>query len=244
MIPPLRAVSFDYWDTLYEGATVPERKDKRRLAVHRMLAAVGCTATAAEIDAIYRESAIEADRWWREEHRGYTADERIRWMLTRLSIERPADCEHVATVVRAVDDALLDVPPQLLPGADRMLASVASRTRLAIISDTGFASGRAQDRLLEAHDLRRLFDVTVYSADVGHAKPRPEPFRAAIAALGVRPDEIIHVGDNERTDVGGALAAGLRAVRVDFVRPGGPSAGEFVARSIRELEEYLLSQVA
>jgi FMN phosphatase YigB (HAD superfamily) len=76
--------------------------------------------------------------------------------------------------------------------------------------------------------------------DVGHAKPRPEPFCAAVAALGVAsPGEVIHVGDIERTDVGGALAAGLRAIRLDLVRPGGPTAAEFVARSHEELVEYL-----
>ena len=242
-VSPLRAVSFDYWDTLYEGAAVPARKDRRRLAVHRMLATVGCTASADEIDAAYVASAIEADRWWREEQRGYTADDRIRWILSRLSVERPSDCKHVAAVVQAVDDSLLAVPPALIPGTERMLAAVAARARLAIISDTGFASGRAQDALLERNGLLDRFAVTIYSVDVGHAKPRPEPFRAAISALGVPAGEIVHVGDNERTDVGGALAVGMRAVRVDLVRAGGPSAAEFVARSMDELEAYLVSQL-
>jgi putative hydrolase of the HAD superfamily len=243
-VRPLRAVTFDYWDTLYVGAVAPERRDHRREAVYRMLAAVGCTASRDEIDDVYHRSAVEADRWWREEHRGYTADERIRWLLARLSIDRPADCAHVAAVVRAIDDALIRYPPPLFAGADRMLTALAARTRLAIISDTGFASGRAQDELLAQNGLRELFDVTIYSADVGHAKPRPEPFRAALDRLGLRADEVIHVGDNERTDVGGALAMGMRAVRLDIVRENGPTAGELVARSIGELEEYLLAQAS
>jgi FMN phosphatase YigB (HAD superfamily) len=52
----------------------------------------------------------------------------------------------------------------------------------------------------------------------------------------------MHVGDNERTDVRGALAAGLRAVRLDVARTGGPSEAEFVARSYEELTEYVLGQ--
>jgi putative hydrolase of the HAD superfamily len=78
--------------------------------------------------------------------------------------------------------------------------------------------------------------------DVGHAKPRPEIFAAAVETLGVAPNEILHIGDNERTDVRGALAAGFRAVRLDVVRHGGPSEAEFVARSFEQLSEYLLSQ--
>ena len=106
--------------------------------------------------------------------------------------------------------------------------------------DTGFASGKAQDALLERDRLRSRFEVTVYSVDVGHAKPRREPFRAAMDALGLPPTEILHIGDNERTDVRGALDAGMRAIRVDFVRQNGPSAAELVASSFSELTEYLL----
>ncbi len=110
------------------------------------------------------------------------------------------------------------------------------------MSDTGFASGRAQDRLLEKDAARAFFSATIYSMDVGHAKPRPEIFAAAVETLGVTPNEILHIGDNERTDVRGALAAGFRAVRVDVVKHGGPSEAEFVARSFEELSEYLLAQ--
>ena len=53
------------------------------------------------------------------------------------------------------------------------------------------------------------------------------------------PGEILHIGDNERTDVRGALAAGFRAIRLDVVRDGGPSEAEFVARSFEELSAYL-----
>ena len=64
-------------------------------------------------------------------------------------------------------------------------------------------------------------------------------FDTVIADMGVAPAEILHVGDNERTDVRGALAAGFRAVRLDVVRAGGPSEGEFVAKSFEELTNYL-----
>jgi FMN phosphatase YigB (HAD superfamily) len=61
-----------------------------------------------------------------------------------------------------------------------------------------------------------------------------------VETLGVAPHEIIHVGDNERTDVRGALAAGFRTIRLDVVRQGGPSEGEFVARTFEELTQYIL----
>jgi len=60
-----------------------------------------------------------------------------------------------------------------------------------------------------------------------------------VAELRLKPEEILHIGDNERTDVKGALAAGFRAVRLDVVRDSGPSEAEFVARNFEELTEYL-----
>ncbi|MGH7718139.1 MAG: HAD family hydrolase [Gemmatimonadaceae bacterium] len=237
----LSALSFDYWDTLYDGSALPERVELRQGAMRRMLEAIGSSVPAAEFDALYRESAVEADRWWREEQRGYTTAERIRWMLGRLRIERPEDCEHVARACEAVDESLVALPPALFPGARKALDVLAARYPMAIISDTGFASGRAQDRLLERDGLHLHFPVRVYSMDIGHAKPRPEPFLAAVRALGVPAARIIHIGDNERTDVRGALAAGMRAIRLDTVRRRGASAAEFVTGSFEELVEYLES---
>ena len=241
MTVPVRAVTFDYWDTLYAHEAVFDRLVARRTAVHQMLAAVGHDISEEDFFELYRAAHDEAERWWREEQRGYTTHDRIHWMLKRLAIERPADCEHVAKAIRAIDDALFDHPPALLPGVGDALARLKPAFTLGIVSDTGFGSGKAQNRVLERDQLLGMFAATVYSMDIGRAKPRREPFDAAVKALGVPAGEIVHVGDNERTDVRGALAAGLRAVRVDIVKSSGPSAGEFVARTHEELADYLLS---
>jgi putative hydrolase of the HAD superfamily len=237
----LRALTFDYWDTLYEGGALPERVALRRTAVGALLGAYGRALPDAQLRALYEESGREAERWWSEEHRGYRTDERLRWILERAALKPRERCEHLAAAADAVDNALLMLPPAMLGGAWQMLRTLSRQFTLAVISDTGFASGRAQDRLLEKDAARSLFAATIYSMDVGHAKPRPEIFAAAVATLGIPPGEILHVGDNERTDVRGALAAGFRAVRLDVVRSGGPSEAEFVARSYEELTDYLRS---
>ncbi len=238
----LRALTFDYWDTLYEGGALPERIALRRTAVGALLGAYGRALPDEQLRALYEESGREAERWWSEEHRGYRTDERLRWILERAAVTPRDECRHLAAAADAVDNALLMLPPAMLAGAWQMLRSLSRQFTLAVISDTGFASGRAQDRLLEKDAARDFFAATVYSMDVGHAKPRPEIFAAAVGTLGLAPGEILHIGDNERTDVRGALAAGFRAVRLDIVRRGGPSEAEFVARSYEELTEYLRGQ--
>ncbi len=218
----LRALTFDYWDTLYEGGALPEE----------------------QLRVLYEESGREAERWWSEQQRGYSTNDRLRWILERADVTPRDGCEHVSAAADAVDNALLILPPAMLSGAWRTLRSLARHFTLAVISDTGFASGRAQDRLLEKDGARDFFAATIYSMDIGHAKPRPEIFRAAVETLGLAPHQILHIGDNERTDVRGALDAGLRAIRLDVVRSGGPSEAEFVANSFEELVGFLLKQTA
>ncbi|HJU69431.1 MAG TPA: HAD family hydrolase, partial [Gemmatimonadaceae bacterium] len=234
------ALSLDYWDTLFDGSNLPARVERRQAALRRMLRNLECDLPDEEFATLYRAAGAEADRWWREEHRGYSADDRIRWMLGRLNVTRPADCEHVAAAVRAVDETLLELPPPMLEGAKETVERLAERFPLAILSDTGFASGAAQDALLAREGVHDHFAARIYSMDIGHAKPRREMFEACAAALGRAPETIIHIGDNERTDVRGALDAGFRAIRLDIVRDSGPSAAELVARSFGELREYLL----
>jgi putative hydrolase of the HAD superfamily len=235
----LRALTFDYWDTLYEGGALPERVALRRTAVGALLGAYGRLLPDEQLRLLYEESGREAERWWSEEQRGYHTHDRLRWILERASVVPREGCEHVAAAADAVDNALLMLPPAMLAGAWRTLRILHRRHPLAVISDTGFASGRAQDRLLEKDGARGFFHATIYSMDVGHAKPRREIFEAAASALGVAPHEILHIGDNERTDVRGALQAGFRAVRLDVVRAGGPSEAEFVATSFEELVRYV-----
>ena len=204
-----------------------------------MLQRLGADVPADEFVRLYKASAAEAERWWREEHRGYNTGDRIRWLLAQLAIDRPSDCEHVARAVDEVDETLTAVPPALLNGAVEGIRALAAHFRLAIISDTGFASGSAQDRLLAQDGLLQHFAATVYSDGVGHAKPRAEPFRCALDALGVKPEDALHVGDIERTDIEGALGVGMRAIRLDLVRSEGSSSAEYVATSYEDLVAYL-----
>jgi putative hydrolase of the HAD superfamily len=237
----LRAITLDYWDTIYAGASEPERVLRRREALWRLVIEHGSDLTRPAFDDLYTASAVEAHRWWRDEQRGYHTVDRIRWLCNAIPTRTPVTRTAMEAAAAVIDQTLVDVPAPLLPGARDAITRLATRYRLAVISDTGFASGRAQDALLAQDGLRPAFVATIYSMDVGVAKPRPEIFRAALDTLGIAPEHTLHVGDNERTDVGGALAFGMRAVRLDAVREAGASRAEHVARSLADLADYLLN---
>lgn len=53
------------------------------------------------------------------------------------------------------------------------------------------------------------WDVALSSEDVGYLKPNPEPFEAAAQRMGVRPEEVLYVGNSYRYDVLGSKAVGM-----------------------------------
>lgn len=236
------AVTLDYWDTLYEGGPLPERLHYHREILGDFLAEAGHPGiTPEQFMAARAAGSEEAVRWWRDDQRGFSPEDVLRAILRHIGVERPRGCELVARAVARGEEALDRHPPTLLAGAaDTVRALREAGMRLAIVSDTGFTTGAAQNRVLARDGLLDHFDATVYSDECGHAKPRPEPYRLALAALGVAPEDALHVGDLEETDVKGALSLGMRAVRLDQASARGVSKAELVASDHAALRAYLL----
>jgi HAD superfamily hydrolase (TIGR01509 family) len=104
-----------------------------------------------------------------------------------------------------------------------LLADLAERVRLGVCSN--FSHSRTAAAILEDYGLDAHFEAVVVSEDLGLRKPRREVFAAALRALGVEPEETLHVGDNLTADVAGAAALGMRTV--------------WITRRIRDPEELL-----
>jgi len=73
------------------------------------------------------------------------------------------------------------------------------------------------------------------SEDARAYKPRRELFDLALGETGLRPEEVIHIGDSLSSDVGGAASAGIRAL---WLNRSGKAAPEGVDR-IAALPEAL-----
>jgi 2-haloalkanoic acid dehalogenase type II len=87
------------------------------------------------------------------------------------------------------------------PEAPGVLATLS--VPLAVVTNCSTRLGRqAADRVGVA------FDVVMTAEDVGFYKPRPEPYRAALAALGTTPERTLFVAGSA-SDVPGAKAVGM-----------------------------------
>ena len=75
---------------------------------------------------------------------------------------------------------------------------------------------RARQQLLGASEQQPgHFAFQVHVHEHGAGKPDPGIFHAACARLGCAPGEVLHVGDDIRTDVEGARLAGLRTAWIN-----------------------------
>ncbi|MBN1672762.1 MAG: HAD-IA family hydrolase [Kiritimatiellae bacterium] len=70
-------------------------------------------------------------------------------------------------------------------------------------------------RVLEELGTRAAFDIVTVSALAGTAKPDGALFRRAVSQLRLRPEQVLHVGDEPANDVTPARRVGLRAVLID-----------------------------
>ncbi|MGI9253588.1 MAG: HAD family hydrolase [Thermomicrobiales bacterium] len=85
-------------------------------------------------------------------------------------------------------------------------------------------------------------DLLVTSALVGYEKPDPRTYRAALDSLGVDPARSIHVGDQAKSDVVGALGVGMQAALLDRYHRHSPGAHDgLIVASLTELADLVLA---
>lgn len=101
---------------------------------------------------------------------------------------------------------------RMRPGTFETLASLKRKYRLAVISNS---DGQMEKRLTSL-GFDPYFENVTDSGKVGHEKPAPQIFQAALSALSVSADRTLYVGDIYAIDYLGAQKAGLNALLIDI----------------------------
>jgi HAD superfamily hydrolase (TIGR01549 family) len=206
----LKAVTLDFWDTLVVSDGGPEHDRRQIERLFEELGALGEPRSEAAI----RDALLGAYDWfdgvWRTEHRTPGALQTLQFAFATLRVSPPAPV--VARVVEFFEQLALDLAPAVVPGVSAVLPRLATRYKLAIICDTGYAPGAVLRELLLRNELLHLFSTTYFSNERGTSKPDARAFHRVCDELSTRPDEAVHVGDSQRTDIAGAQAAGIQAV--------------------------------
>lgn len=230
----IEAVTFDFWNTI---ATVPPgaMSEARQRAI-----AAACASNDVEVEAELLVASLEEvglswERSWAE-GRHLHPREAAENLVRALGVEGAAR----EMVAEAFLGAGRGVPLEFAPGIGPCLEGLREGgIRLGIVCDVGFSGGELLRELLDAEGLFEHFSGWGFSDEVGHYKPSPPIFEAALGALDAKPAAALHVGDLRRTDVAGAAALGMRTARYRGMNAegdteAGPEA-EFVLDSHRQL---------
>jgi putative hydrolase of the HAD superfamily len=111
--------------------------------------------------------------------------------------------------------------------------------KLAIISDTGFTPGSGLREILKKNRMIDFFQYLAFSDEIKRSKPSKKIFYAVYDALGVAPEDTIHMGDLEETDIRGAKMWGAKAVLFTGEKKGSTlpaqTGADYVINSFPEL---------
>lgn len=100
---------------------------------------------------------------------------------------------------------------RMRPGTRELLQQIGSRYRIGVISN---ADGKIAE-VLKVCGICDCFLSITDSGIVGHEKPHPAIFAAALETMKVEPQRAVYVGDVYSVDYLGATRAGMQAVIFD-----------------------------
>ncbi len=123
---------------------------------------------------------------------------------------------------------------EIRPGTRESLLRLGRRYQLAVISN---ADGKIAD-VLQGCGIADCFLTITDSGLVGHEKPHPAIFEAALRTMDATPEQSLYVGDMYSVDYLGATSAGMQAILFD-VSGAHRESGLPRVESLEELEQWL-----
>lgn len=198
---PIRAITFDYWMTLFR------EHDRDLRHEHRVEAF--CKATGAPQPDVSRALQAAHEDFFRvhvSEQRTLEPVDAVHMVCRDLDITLTDAV--VRDLAHAFGTSILVYPPQLIEGALDAVKAAAARSPIGIISDSGMSPGSSLRKLLDLHGFTPWFTTMTFSDELGVAKPQAAMFERTATAMGVATSELLHIGDLEPTDIAGVHAVG------------------------------------
>jgi putative hydrolase of the HAD superfamily len=216
----IRAVTYDCWGTLLKDRDWEGAMAGRRSALQRFL-----DLDETEATALLEDAWVKHDDAWKQVETFGPGRMAAHCLEAKGIVD---DDDTLVQLTREFEEASLNTGVEAVAGARETLQALRdAEIGLALVCDTGFTPGRVVRRLLDGEGLLEYLDILCFSDEVGVPKPGNEIFAKALAELGARPPEAVHVGDLRRTDIAGARDMGMHAARFRGVhddRSGGAEA--------------------
>jgi putative hydrolase of the HAD superfamily len=219
----IKHFSFDLWFTLIKSD--PRFKKERANYFFEQLNTQN--KTIEEVEIIFRE----VDKMCNEinELTGKNMDtfEMYSLVIYKLNdgfevfIDQKIDLE---IIYEDLEKILFTYPPSLFDENTKFVLSQihAQNFTIGLLSNTAFIKGRSLRKILDQLEISQFIDFQLYSDEELTSKPNPSFFQKMMnkAALlfpseTLKPEHIMHVGDNPIADISGAKLIGMQTFQIN-----------------------------
>jgi len=198
-------ISFDFWNTLYASGDESERHQQRISFFTEVLSAYR-PFRRDMVEEVFEWSRQFFIQQWLVHQVTPACEMRIQQMAARLDVNIS---DHDTKKTAAFFGNLIrQIPPLEIDNLKACIRDLARCYPLAIISDTGYITGKYIRQFLRDENLLKYFRSLIFSDEHHHSKPHPSVFQLTCRNLGIDCTSLIHIGDLEQTDVHGILSCG------------------------------------
>lgn len=200
----IKHISFDFWDTLFEGNS-NYRSERLKLLYEYLdsdpeLIKLNISELKDYFDQLGESTMSCVDPKTQLWH-----------LCSRLSTKVTVDI--VTTIQRRLDDLFQSYPPHPLFDLTTLEDLKSKGLSLSISCNTGLISGKAVRQMLNTD----LFDFQLYSDTLGYFKPNPFFAETILHHTHCKADsfeDIVHVGDNLNTDGKMCTLTGMKFLHI------------------------------
>jgi putative hydrolase of the HAD superfamily len=244
--PSIKAVTFDLWETLLfeKNGWNSRRTNARCESIAQTLDKLGVKIPVEHLALAFKKMTSWLEGVW-EMNNEVTHLDQIRFIIKTASKGSITIKEEwIDDLSSAYVSPFFKVTPYLNPDASKVLQWLEDRNKLmGLMCNTGLTPGFGLRKFLAREGLAEYFDLMLFSDEVGIRKPNSKMFQIAAQRLKVKPCEIVHIGDNLKSDVWGARNAGFKAIYLstevgrDRIAESDPTSLISISRKINTLSK-------
>lgn len=220
MLTDTKHISFDLWMTLIRSDKDFKKEKAKLFCSYFDLRQVDPDAVVK----VFRETDLLVNRINETVGRNVDSLEMYMLVLDKLGIDMSGLRQgHLEEYYNLSEQLFFQYPAQ--PLNDEIIPLLAALKErgytINILSNTGYIKGRTLRKLMDTHGIAEYMDFQVYSDEVSASKPSPlifeEMYRQVMELYpgGLSKSQIVHIGDNKLTDVGGAKDFGINAFLIN-----------------------------
>ncbi len=240
----IKAVTVDFWNTLFDSSNGIERNSYRIQKLKSAFEQLGHSIPDEEYEKAMQEAWEYFNKIWRNEMRTISTYDALKFFWNYFNAKH--DEEIIVDLKNTFEQSILIYPPKLFDGVPDALKKLSENYKLGIVSDTGFSPGSVLRELLKIQGIYKFFSSFSFSNETGVAKPHSNAFLKVLTELECKPENAIHIGDIEETDIQGAKKLNMLAIRfignhLDFLNEDSEhhTIADFIATSWKEIPQII-----